>query len=156
MGVAMPPRRKRHLGAVWARVGALSPHFPAESPCDAPESSLRSVDGGTYTASFRMTEVGEKNPSPVPVNGLVTLKRGHSATAIDRQPPTHNCQSAMILRFPKPDSHDVLQTAQSRRSGFSHIIKAINPTSTISQTPLWVSVCQTDTLDSACNHYSVR
>ncbi len=29
---------------------------------------------------------------------------------------THNCLSAMILRFPKPDSRDVLQPTRSRLS----------------------------------------
>jgi hypothetical protein len=34
----------------------------------------------------------------------------------DRQLPTHNCRSAMILRFSQPDSHDELQMTHPNHS----------------------------------------
>ena len=75
MGVAMPPRRKRHLGPLWARGSAPAPALRDRIAQDALEGSLRSADEGTYTAIFRMTETGEKNPSPVSSKWLGNLEK---------------------------------------------------------------------------------
>jgi hypothetical protein len=57
-----------------------------------------------------------------------------------RQPTTHNGLSAMILRFPKPDSRDVLQTplkSQSTQiSEYLHININRNPTVNSKRTTL--------------------
>ena len=80
MKVAMPPHRKRHLGHSGPeseRSG--SPPSGAESPSDTLQTF--------FPTGRKKAETGEKNPSPVKVNGWVTLKSGHSATASDQRPP---------------------------------------------------------------------
>jgi hypothetical protein len=64
MALTLTPRRKRHLGPLWAKIGTL--RLPTRRRCPAPNrpkglprNSLRSADGD-FTAIFRMTESGQK------------------------------------------------------------------------------------------------
>jgi hypothetical protein len=59
----------------------------------------------------------EKSLSPYRSFRFLNFQRCH------RQQPTHHCRSAVILRFPKPDSHDLLQTIPCGQSE----LKIVNP-----------------------------